>query len=130
LRKERPFGEEVVMGAQYVPHTPLWRKFLSLPHTRLGWWAVGLAAGSVLLLIFIVNFGGDVFGGLPSDFLILFALGVMLAGVVGGVVGLIAVLLSYERSVLVWLTMVVAVPYIGFLLFAMGAIFQYYTRIS
>ena len=32
------------MTAQQVPHMPLWRRFLSLPQTRLGWLAVGLAA--------------------------------------------------------------------------------------
>jgi hypothetical protein len=39
------------MTAQQAPHTPLWRKFLSLPHTRLGWWAVGLASFVLIVLV-------------------------------------------------------------------------------
>jgi hypothetical protein len=31
------------MTTQHAPHTPLWRRVISLPHTRLGWLAVGLA---------------------------------------------------------------------------------------
>jgi hypothetical protein len=41
------------MSAQRAPHTPpLWRRVLSLPQTRLGWWAIGLAVTFVVLLIF------------------------------------------------------------------------------
>ena len=32
-------------------HTPLLRKFLSLPMTRMGWLSVGLTATSLVLLI-------------------------------------------------------------------------------
>jgi hypothetical protein len=38
------------MTAQHAPHTPLWRKVLSLPQTRLGWWAVVLIAGTAALV--------------------------------------------------------------------------------
>jgi hypothetical protein len=40
------------MSTQHVPQPPLWRRFLSLPKTHLGWWSVGLSGVSVVLLIF------------------------------------------------------------------------------
>src|SRR5215210_1769532 len=49
---ERPFGKEVAMSAQQAPHTPLWRQVLSLPHTLLGWWAIGLAAPASAWIVF------------------------------------------------------------------------------
>ena|SRR5918994_3334359 len=103
------------MTTQHAPHTPpLWRKVLSLPHTRLGWWAIGLTAGSALLLIFgrfLVSFGASPWVGS------LFLAG-LLGGVAGTVVALIALLRSHERSALVWLSMVAglpAIPPLGFI---------------
>jgi hypothetical protein len=37
--------------AVHTPHPSLWRRVLSLPKTRLGWWSVGLAATFVVLFI-------------------------------------------------------------------------------
>jgi hypothetical protein len=97
---QRPFGEEVVMTAQHAPHTPLWRRVLSLPHTLLGWLAVALTAVPLLSMLDL-SFGN----ALPSwvgAFLITSVLA-------GAVVGLLALLRSQqERSVLVWLAMVPA----------------------
>jgi hypothetical protein len=100
LLTERLFGEEVAVTAQQAPHPPLWRRFLSLPHTLLGWWAIGLSAGSVLLLIF-----GGISGVVADPALVMM---IFIAGLLpGAVVGLIALLRSQdERSVLVWLAMV------------------------
>ena len=39
------------MSTQHVPQPPLWRRFLSLPKTHLGWWSVGLSGVSVILLL-------------------------------------------------------------------------------
>ena len=40
------------MSAQHAPHTPpLWRQYLSLPHTRFGWWAVGLATPALAFMV-------------------------------------------------------------------------------
>ena len=79
----------------YTPHTPpLWRRVLSLPHTRLGQWAIGLSAGSALLLIFGVFL--NVNAGLvvsPWSWMILIA-GIL----VGAVVGLIALLRSPQHE--------------------------------
>jgi hypothetical protein len=81
----------------------MWRQFLSLPHTRLGGVAVGLTAVSVLIIIFSKLTPGleEYIGWVWS--------GWSLSGLAGGVVALIAVLRSKERSGLVGLSMVVAV---------------------
>jgi hypothetical protein len=97
------------MGAQHAPHAPpLWRRVLSLPHTRLGWWAVGLAAGCVALLFMINRFVGSDVVFMAMLFEHSWVASPVLAGLLAGaVVGLIALLRSQqERSVLVWLAMV------------------------
>jgi hypothetical protein len=84
----------------HTPHTPLRRQVLSPPQTRLGWWSVGLAGTSLVLIAF------------SFILLLSFLLAVPTAGVptlvgwAGGVVGLIAVLRMGERSGLVWVAMV------------------------
>ena len=108
------------MTAQHTPHTPLWRRVRSLPHTRLGRWAIGLSVGSALLLSFglFLNVNAGL-GVSPWTWMIL------IAGILAGVVvGLIALLRSPQhappiplsrRVLFVWLAMVpvvlvVAVP--------------------
>jgi hypothetical protein len=115
------------MSAQHAPHTPpLWRRVLSLPQTRLGWWAIGLAATFVVLLIFgVVVFEillVDVLGmdqqtqweGVVLPF---YSITALLSGLCGGVVGLIALLRQHERSWLVWLALV---PGLAALVFFIG----------
>ncbi len=85
------------------------RRFLSLPATRLGWWAVGLAAAPLLLpvLTFVVNLlVNELTGGLQT------AVGVsgllmVVCGIAGGVTALIAVLRRRERSILLWFAMLI-----------------------
>jgi hypothetical protein len=72
------------MTTQHAPHTtPLWRRVLSRPHTRLRRWGIGLTAGAALLLIFglflNVNAGLDVS---PWVWMILIA-GILAGAVVG-----------------------------------------------
>ena len=97
----------------YTPHTPpLWRRVLSLPQTRLGWWAIGLASVSVVILIHKLTAGFFEFRALEKllEELIGWVLSAwVLSGLAGGVVGLIAVLRRHERSWLVWVAMVMAV---------------------
>ena len=100
------------MTAQHAPHTPpLWRRFLSLPHTRLGWWAVGLA-GTFWALQAIIRTSDfeAVMQSLSGEvqWLVIWAL--VLPGVAGTVVALIALLRGLERSALVWLAMVAGLP--------------------
>jgi hypothetical protein len=119
LLTERPFGEEVVMTAQQTPHTPpLWRKFLSLPHSRLGWWAVGLSAGSVPLFLWLLLFAG---GPMPDPhtwvapwlswavtaLAVILAIMLLVVPLASGVVGSLA-LGAGERSLLVWFAQVPA----------------------
>lgn len=92
------------MTAHHAPHTPLWRKVISLPHTRLGWWAIGLAATFVVLLIFGYNI-------LP-----LYGIVLLFCGLCSGVLGLFAVLRQRERSALVWLAMLPGLFALAFLI--------------
>ena len=95
----------------HTPHTPLRRQVLAPPQTRLGWWSVGLAGTSLVL----IAFSFIVFQVLGEN-LVLLLLSLLLAvptagvptlvGWAGGVVGLIAVLRRGERSGLVWVAMV------------------------
>jgi hypothetical protein len=123
---ERSSREEVVMTAQHAPHTPpLWRKFLSLPHTRLGWWAVGLAAPALVFMAFtnvlaipntdtpqleILGATVPTWGGQDLLLAIVF-FGWLVSALVGGVVGFIAV--ARDRSLLL---LVAQVP--GLIIFA------------
>ena len=92
------------MTAHHAPHTPLWRKVISLPHTRLGWWAVGLALTFVVLIIFGYNV-------LP-----LYGIVLLFCGLCSGVLGLFAVLGRHERSALVWLAMLPGLFALAFLI--------------
>ena len=82
------------MSAQQAPHAPpLWRRFLSLPRTRLGWLAVGLAA-IALVRIATSGFGvGFVFVDNGVG---------VLAAVVSFVLAVIAFVRDDDLSVLVW----------------------------
>lgn len=83
--------------------------FLELPHTKLGWWSVGL--GSLFTLLFYsVASGRFHFSGLLT----------MALGVVAGLLTLTALIWKGERSWLVWL---MVLPGSFAILFAAGEIF-------
>ena len=93
-----------------------WRR----PGTRLGWWAVRLAAAFVAM--FIIN--SVVFmpaSQYPSNdwwmqtLLPFYGIFMLLCGLSAGVVGLIAVIRKHERSCLVWLT-ILPLAFVLFLL--------------
>jgi hypothetical protein len=107
-----------------APHTPaLWRRVLSLPHTRLGWWAVGLSAGSLPQFLWLQIFaGGSGIPGVPTPsdpdtwvppwlsgavtaLAVILAIMVLVAPLASGVVGSLA-LGAGERSLLVWFAQV------------------------
>ena len=84
----------------------VWRR----PSSRLGWWAVGLAA--VFLLMYVVN--SVVFVGVLGTratpawlqpLLIFYGFLLLFCGLAAGILGLIAILRRRERSWLVWLTL-------------------------
>jgi hypothetical protein len=78
----------------------LWKR----PGTRLGWWAVGLAAASIVL-----NFAWRI---LPGGAMLGF-----ICGLAGGVLALIAVIRWQERS---WLVFLSILPLFGVLFFLLG----------
>jgi len=91
--------------------SPLRSSFSQLPATRSGWWAVGLAAACVL--VFIINLAIVMAsqGNSPSQQISLPNLGilVLLLGLAGGVLGLIALIKKHERSWLIWLSLLLGV---------------------
>ena len=83
-------------------------RFLEKPHTRVGWWAVGLGAIFTLLFVLVTN---DLvrFSGFLTIAL----------GVVAGLLTLAALTWKHERSWLIWLTLA---PGLFAILFALGEI--------
>jgi hypothetical protein len=81
--------------------------FWQRPSTRPGWWAAGL--GAAFGALFIIN--SAVFMRLPEQvgwrqtLLPFYGIFMLLCGLSAGILGLIAVFRSHERSWLVWLTM-------------------------
>lgn len=91
------------MTAHHAPHAPIWKKVVSLPKTRLGWYSVGLAAAFVVL--FKVN--AAVF--LPAPVVVpwreaFVGIALLLCGM-GGVAALVALTRGHDDSWLVWLAM-------------------------
>jgi hypothetical protein len=103
----------------YTPHTPpLWRRVFSLPHTRLGKWAIGLAAGSVPLFLWLLLIVQGPFSD-PHTWVppwlswavtalaVILAIMLLVVPLASGVVGSLA-LGAGERSLLVWFAQVPA----------------------
>lgn len=79
-------------------------KYLVRPATRLGWWAVGLAAASIVLVPAWSILPG---GGFPG----------FICGLAGGVVALIAIFRQHERS---WLVILAMLPLLFVIFFLLG----------
>ena len=78
--------------------------FLERPHTKLGRWAVGLAASS-----FVLQFAWSILpGGAWLSFI---------CGLAGGIVALIALIRQHERS---WLVYLCILPMLGVFVFFLG----------
>lgn len=78
-------------------------RFFERPHTKLGWWAVGLAAAGILLVFAWSILPGGAWLGF------LFELS-------GGIVALVAIIREHERSWLVWLSILPMINVFVFLL--------------
>ena len=78
--------------------------FLESPHTKLGWWAVGLAAASIVLL--------PAWSILPGGAVLSF-----LCGLAAGIVALIALIRQRERS---WLVFLCLLPMLNVFVFILG----------
>ena len=78
--------------------------FNERPHTKLGWWAFGLAVASILLMF------GWMFlpGGAGLSFL---------CGLAGGIIALVAIIRQRERSWAVWLALL---PMLNVFVFFLG----------
>jgi hypothetical protein len=99
------------MNAEHAPHTPpLWRRFLSLPKTRLGWWSVGLTA-AFLLYLFALTIGVSTLEAENLPGIGLFMFGVTLAA---AATGLMAVLRRGERSMLMIFPVFIGVSVLSF----------------
>lgn len=70
------------------------------PHTRLGWWAVGLMAVYVVMYAMTM-----IVIALQLSLPPVFGIFMLLCGLAAGIVGLIALIRKQERSWLVWLTL-------------------------
>jgi hypothetical protein len=92
------------------------------PTTRLGRWAVGIAA--LFIVLFLVNAqvfvpvaSGALAAAWQQALLPYFGVFVMLCAVLAGIIGLIAVIRQHERSWLVWLTIL---PLVFVLILVLG----------
>jgi len=97
---------------------PLWRRITRRPSTQLGWWSVGLAVTFEILMI--IN--STIFMRLPEDvtwrvtILPFYGIFMMLCGLAAGIVSLISVTRQHERSWLVWLTLLVGLNALVFVI--------------
>lgn len=86
---------------------PLWRRIFARPRTRLGRWAVALAA--VFAILFFINsfvfMPMTVEGTWRQVVFPFYGIAMLLCGLAAGIVGLIAVIRRRERSWLVWLSL-------------------------
>jgi hypothetical protein len=79
-------------------------QFFGIPHTKFGWWSVGLAVASIVLILsWSILPVGAIFG--------------FLCGFVGGIFALIAVIRQNERS---WLVFLSILPLLWVLIFILG----------
>jgi hypothetical protein len=85
------------------------------PKTKLGWWAVGLTAAFLALLginmaVFVPV---EVPATLSAVVLPAFVTTIVLTGIAGGIVALLAVILRHERSLVLWICMLIGLFLVG-----------------
>jgi hypothetical protein len=76
--------------------------FFRIPHTKLGWWAVGLAVASIVLILAWSILPGGAWLG-------------FLCGLAGGILALVAIIRQQERSWLVFLSILPMLNVITFI---------------
>jgi hypothetical protein len=67
-------------------------RFLGMPHTKLGWWSVGLSLLFTFLFVAVISEWFHFPGMLLMSF-----------GLIGGILNLSALIWKHERSWLMWL---------------------------
>jgi len=83
--------------------------FIDKPHTKLGWWSVWL--GVAFVVLFLINVA--VLSLITDDaswrqmILPFYGIFMLICGLAGGIVGLIATIRKHERSSLVWLAILI-----------------------
>ena len=82
--------------------------FLEKPHTKLGWWAVGLSLLFTVLVVAVINELLNFSGFLTITL-----------GVIAGIIALVALIWKRERSWLVWIMLI---PGLFAILFSLGEI--------
>jgi len=84
-----------------------------LPKTALGWWSVGLAAAFFLLRVLLQTFAASVrqnplpIPGPPSPVILIAVVADYISGIVSFVTGLTSIIKSKERSILIFLVVIV-----------------------
>jgi hypothetical protein len=107
------------MIAHHAPHTPRWRRILSLPQTSFGWWSVEFVGAFVAVQVALgIALGVMRATGLPTNLaaqpwlmaIVLSVLGGLALAAVG--TGLIAVVRRGERSIIVIATVVLPIIFV------------------
>ena len=98
-------------GSAGMRSTPENRLF-SLPTTKLGRWSMWLAVAFMVMFainsVFIGAFGtstNETMNAFSRTVMPFYGIGMLLAGVSGGVLGLISIIKNHERSWVVWATL-------------------------
>jgi len=95
------------MTAHQAPHPTMWRRVLSLPKTRLGWYSLGFSGAHAVVMValgiasgVLAATGAPNLAGYPwlIGVVLFVALSTALAGIA---TGLVAVIRRGERSILV-----------------------------
>ncbi|KXK10863.1 MAG: hypothetical protein UZ14_CFX002003070 [Chloroflexi bacterium OLB14] len=85
-------------------------RFWKFPHTKLGYWSIGLALTFLFLLFFVRESVQDfmvstITNPLRRNLMLHYDFFTMLCGLASGIVGGIAIIKQKERSWLVWLAL-------------------------
>jgi hypothetical protein len=106
-----------------IDEIPLAQKLFGRPHTRTGWWSAGLALAFGVLLLLTTLWGhrqDNLRPGVWFDPLgVCLLMSTAMCGIGGGFAGAVAILRQRERSLVVFLAVLLAV---GVLLFGLGQV--------
>jgi hypothetical protein len=96
---------------EQIPSSIPFRKprFLAWPVTRLGWWSFGLGAVTLLLplLTLVGNLTSRIYSIPLQISLGVSGLFLVACGIAAGITGLIAVIRNRERSIFLWICMLI-----------------------
>ncbi len=92
------------MNREVQTSSPPRQRFLSWPHTRLGWWAAGLGLAALALPLLTTLFNALILLLSNGNTFALNAAGVLMlaCAFAGGIIGVIALIRNRERSIVIW----------------------------